>query len=176
METETPDLMDKHPLYKDPLNSDLQTETLDRDHPDKDTLWTETHRQRPPRQRPPGQRLPGERPQRPSGQRHHGHIVSCIFFHFCRAHAGDENGSIYLQAFAKYLQDEYMKRPLDKILKMVRQSMVKKVQVISLPFDWFPMSSSGADPRFSIGGGTSKSFEGGGTPTYHFANFSERTA
>ena len=46
-----------------------------------------------------------------------------------RAHAAGEDGSIYLQALAKYLQEEYMRRPLDKILKMVRQHMIRKVQV-----------------------------------------------
>ena len=50
-------------------------------------------------------------------------------FHF-RADAGGEDGSIYLQALARYLQQEYMRRPLDKILKMVRQHMIRKVQVI----------------------------------------------
>ena len=47
------------------------------------------------------------------------------------AHAGGENGSIYLQALAKYLQQEYMRRPLDKILKMVRQYMIKKDKVLT---------------------------------------------
>ena len=50
----------------------------------------------------------------------------CVFY---RADAGTQDGPIYLQALAKYLQQEYMRRPLDKILKMVRQHMIRKVQV-----------------------------------------------
>ena len=87
--------------------------------------------------------------------------VSC----FCRAHAGDKNGSVYLQAFAKYLQEEYMKRPLDKILKMVRQSMIGKVQVRARYFktspplsparraltsDWLPTARKGNVSKVSV--------------------------
>ena len=54
---------------------------------------------------------------------------NCMCLPSCRAHGGDENGSVYLQALATYLQQEYMDRPLNKILQMVRQYMVRKDQV-----------------------------------------------
>ena len=59
------------------------------------------------------------------------HYFNLYFIRFLvRAHGGGEDGSIYLQALAKYLQEDFMKRPLDRILKMVRQLMIKKVQVV----------------------------------------------
>ena len=43
--------------------------------------------------------------------------------------AVEKEGSIYLQGLAKYLREEYMRKPLDRILRMVRQDMIKKMQV-----------------------------------------------
>ena len=46
-----------------------------------------------------------------------------------RAFAGGDTGSIYLQTFAKYLKQFYMRLPLDRIYLLVKQSMVQSVQV-----------------------------------------------
>ena len=46
-----------------------------------------------------------------------------------RAYAGDEDGSVYLQAFATYLQEHYKTRPVDKIYMMVKQAMIRCEQV-----------------------------------------------
>ena len=51
-----------------------------------------------------------------------------ILFYF-RAYAGDEDGSVYLQAFAAFLQDQYMKRSLDRIYLMVKKAMIEARQV-----------------------------------------------
>ena len=48
---------------------------------------------------------------------------------FFRAYAGDENGSVFLQAFATFLHDQYIRRPLDRIYLMVKQAMIKAEQV-----------------------------------------------
>ena len=46
----------------------------------------------------------------------------------CRAHAGEPSGSPYVQLFSKYLRENYMKRPLDRIYLMVKQAMETVVQ------------------------------------------------
>ena len=46
-----------------------------------------------------------------------------------RAYAGDEDGSVYLQAFASFLQDHYLQVSLDRIYLMVKQAMVEAEQV-----------------------------------------------
>ena len=51
-----------------------------------------------------------------------------VDFNF-RAYGGDENGSPYLQAFAKFLREQYMNRSLDRIYLMVKQFMKQTVQV-----------------------------------------------
>ena len=44
--------------------------------------------------------------------------------HLCRAHGGDENGSMYLQTFARHLREYFSLEPLSKIFLLVRQYMV----------------------------------------------------
>ena len=51
---------------------------------------------------------------------------------YFRAYGGDEDGSIYLQAFATFFQDHYMKRSLDRIYLMVKQAMIEAKQVGNL--------------------------------------------
>ena len=46
-----------------------------------------------------------------------------------RAYAGDDDGSVYIQAFSTYLKEQYKKRSLDKIYLMVKQAMIKCEQV-----------------------------------------------
>ena len=46
-----------------------------------------------------------------------------------RAYAGDADGSLYLQAFATFLKENYVTRPLDRIYLMVKQAMIKAEQV-----------------------------------------------
>ena len=48
---------------------------------------------------------------------------------YFRAYGGDEDGSVYLQAFATFLQDHYTKRSLDRIYLMVKQAMIEAKQV-----------------------------------------------
>ena len=51
---------------------------------------------------------------------------------YIRAYGGDEDGSVYLQAFATFFQDHYMKRSLDRIYLMVKQAMIEAKQVGNL--------------------------------------------
>ena len=51
---------------------------------------------------------------------------------YFRAYGGDEDGSVYLQAFATFLQDHYMKTSLDRIYLMVKQAMIEAKQVGNL--------------------------------------------
>ena len=46
-----------------------------------------------------------------------------------RAYVGDDDGSVYIQAFSTYLKEQYKKRSLDKIYLMVKQAMIKCEQV-----------------------------------------------
>ena len=56
-------------------------------------------------------------------------IFTALYF---RAYGGDDDGSVYLQAFAAFLQDHYMKRPLDRIYLMVKRAMIDSEQVGNL--------------------------------------------
>ena len=49
--------------------------------------------------------------------------------HRNRAYAGDDDGSVYLQALSTYLKEQYKIRSLDKIYLMVKQAMIKCEQV-----------------------------------------------
>ena len=61
-----------------------------------------------------------------------------IFFsNICRAYGGDHGGSAYLQAFAKFLTEHYMKRPLDRIYLMVKQAMITAQQVNTPSSHWW---------------------------------------
>ena len=53
-----------------------------------------------------------------------------LLFYF-NAFGGDKHGSTYLQAFATYLREEYLQRPLDRIYLMVKQHMAKAQQVVA---------------------------------------------
>ena len=57
-------------------------------------------------------------------------MVLIIFklFHF-RAFGGDKDGSVFLQAFATFLKDQYLKRPLDRIYLMVKKTMIEAQQI-----------------------------------------------
>ena len=48
---------------------------------------------------------------------------------YCRAYGGDKDGSFYLQAFATFLQDQDLKRSLDRIYLMVKKAMIEAQQV-----------------------------------------------
>ena len=52
----------------------------------------------------------------------------CFPFHY-RAAAGGEEGSVFLQAVAKYLREEYRTRTLQDIFLMVKQAVIKINQV-----------------------------------------------
>ena len=52
-----------------------------------------------------------------------------FYLNTLRAYGGDKTGSAYLQYLAKFLREEYMKRPLDRIYLMVKQAMLKVEQV-----------------------------------------------
>ena len=54
---------------------------------------------------------------------------NCFYF---RAYGGDEDGSVYLQAFATFLQDHYLNIPLDRIYLMVKWAMIETKQVEDL--------------------------------------------
>ena len=51
---------------------------------------------------------------------------------YFRAYGGDEDGSVYLQAFATFLQDHYLNIPLDRIYLMVKRAMIEAKQVEDL--------------------------------------------
>ena len=63
-----------------------------------------------------------------------------IFLLFHRAYGGDQNGSAYLQAFALFLREEYMRHPLDRIYLMVKQAMIIAEQV-RFPFSTYLLLS-----------------------------------
>ena len=52
-----------------------------------------------------------------------------LFSFFSRAHGGDMNGSLYLQAFAALLLEHYLKTPLYQIHLMVKRTMSETPQV-----------------------------------------------
>ena len=52
-------------------------------------------------------------------------ILNLLYF---RAYGGDEDGSVYLQAFATFLQDQYLNIPLDRIYLMVKRAMIEAKQ------------------------------------------------
>ena len=58
-------------------------------------------------------------------------MVSFIFTLFLsfRAYGGDDDGSVYLQAFATFLQKHYHTRSLDRIYLMVKRAMLDSKQV-----------------------------------------------
>ena len=48
---------------------------------------------------------------------------------YFRAYGGDEDGSVYLQALATFLQVHYLNIPLDRIYLMVKRTMIEAKQV-----------------------------------------------
>ena len=55
--------------------------------------------------------------------------IDLFIFIFFRAHGGDKNGSLHLQAFAALLQEHYLKTPLNQIHLMVKRAMRETPQV-----------------------------------------------
>ena len=58
-----------------------------------------------------------------------GDCIDYLLSFYFRAYGGDQDGSVYLQAFATFLQDHYLKRSLDKIYLMVKKAMIEAKQV-----------------------------------------------
>ena len=56
----------------------------------------------------------------------HSDHVHILYF---RAYAGKKDGCLYLQAFATFLQDQYLKKSLDRIYLMVKKVMIEAEQV-----------------------------------------------
>ena len=72
-----------------------------------------------------------------------------MIYHLCRANGGDENGSMYLQTFARHLREYFSLEPLSKIFLLVRQYMV--LDTVSFIFNVYSGGS-----RISLRGANSQ--------------------